>query len=187
MALSDLTPAAGVILIAPPMMQDPTFRRSVVLLCEHGVDGSFGLILNRSVTLQLADVVEGMELYRGPLSMGGPVQPETLHFLHRFGDQIGETTEVIDDVFWGGDFEAVQKMVQSRETSADDIRFFLGYAGWSPGQLDAEIEQDSWILTPSNASMIFQEAPDKLWTTILRRMGGEYALLANFPDDPRMN
>ncbi len=187
MALSDLTPSAGVILIAPPMMQDLTFRRSVVLLCEHGVDGSFGLILNRNVELQLADVVEDMELYHGPLSMGGPVQPDTLHFLHRFGDRVGETTQLTDDVFWGGDFEIIQEMVQQEETTSDELRFFLGYAGWSPGQLDAEVEQDSWIVTPADASMVFTGDPDLLWAKILRRMGGEYALLANFPDDPRLN
>jgi putative transcriptional regulator len=119
--------------------------------------------------------------------MGGPVQPDTLHFLHRFGSRVGESTEVIGDVFWGGDFEAIQQVIQTEETSSDEIRFYLGYAGWSPGQLDVEIEQDSWILTPSDTSMIFDTDPEILWTTILRKMGGEYALLANFPDDPRLN
>lgn len=187
MALSDLTPSVGVLLIAPPMMRDPTFRRSVVLLCEHGVDGSFGLILNRNVELQLADVVEDMELYRGPLSLGGPVQPDTLHFLHRFGDRVGETTQIADEVFWGGDFETIQQMVQTEESTSEDLRFFLGYAGWSPGQLDAEIEQDSWIVAPSDASMVFANDTGSLWASILRKMGGEYALLANFPDDPSLN
>ena len=187
MALSDITPATGTLLIAPPMMQDPNFRRSVVLLCEHGVDGSFGLILNRAISTQLADVVEGMNLYEGPLCMGGPVQPNTLHVLHRLGSRVGESIEVIDEVFWGGDFEIIQQLVENEKTSAGEIRFFLGYAGWSPGQLDMEIEQDGWILAPPDESFIFPEDPEALWTTILRKMGGEYALLANFPDDPRLN
>ena len=187
MALSDITPETGVLLLAPPMMQDPNFRRSVILLCEHGVDGSFGLILNRAITLHLADVVEGMDLYKGPLCMGGPVQPNTLHVLHRMGQRVGETIEVVDDVFWGGDFDIIQELIKTEKTSAGEIRFFLGYAGWSPGQLDMEIEQDGWILTRSDMSTIFPEDPDQLWTSILRKMGGEYALLANFPDDPRLN
>ena len=187
MALSDITPESGVLLIAPPMMYDPNFRRTVVLLCEHGVDGSFGLILNRAITHQLADVVEGMGLYEGPLCMGGPVQPDTLHVLHRLGSRLGETMQVIDGVYWGGDFDMIQQLVESEKTSADEIRFFLGYAGWSPGQLDMEIEQDGWILAPPDPAFIFPENPDTLWTTILRSMGGEYALLANFPDDPRLN
>ena len=187
MALSDIPPATGVLLIAPPMMQDPNFRRTVILLCEHGVDGSFGLILNRSVSVQLADVVEDMDHYTGPLCAGGPVQPETLHVLHRFGGRVGETVEVKEDLFWGGDFDEIQKIVRSEQTSFQEIRFFLGYAGWSPGQLDAEIEQDGWILTPAQNDYIFDVEPDVLWKKILRTMGGEYALLSNFPDDPRMN
>lgn len=187
MALSDIPPAAGVLLIAPPMMQDPNFRRTVILLCEHGMEGSFGLILNRSISMHLADVVEDMSDYEGPLSVGGPVQPNTLHVLHRFGGRVGEAIEVQQDLFWGGDFDEIQKIVQSGEISSQDIRFFLGYAGWSPGQLDAEIEQDGWILTPVVNSYVFEVDPEDLWKKILRTMGGEYALLSNFPDDPRMN
>lgn len=187
MALSDMAPAAGVLLIAPPMMQDPNFRRTVVLLCEHGVDGSFGLILNRSITLNLTDVVEGMELYDGPLCMGGPVQPNTLHVLHRYGASVGESIEILDRIYWGGDFESIQKKVENEITSSEEIRFFLGYAGWNPGQLDAEIEQDGWIVAPADTAVIFPDDPETLWANTLRRMGGEYALLANFPDDPRLN
>ena len=187
MALSDIPPSAGVLLIAPPMMQDPNFRRTVILLCEHGVDGSFGLILNRSISMHLADVVEDMHDYAGPLSVGGPVQPNTLHVLHQYGNRVGEAIEVQQNLFWGGDFDEIQKIVQSEETSFQDIRFFLGYAGWSPGQLDAEIEQDGWIVTPAENSFVFNVEPEALWKKILRTMGGEYALLSNFPDDPRMN
>ena len=187
MALSDMAPVTGAILIAPPMMQDPNFRRTVVLLCEHGVDGSFGLILNRTISLNLTDVVEGMDLYEGPLCMGGPVQPNTLHVLHRYGESAGESIELGDGVFWGGDFETIKAKVENEATSAEQIRFFLGYAGWTPGQLDAEIEQDGWIIAPSELSIVFPDDPEQLWTQTLRRMGGEYALLANFPDDPRMN
>ena len=187
MALSDMAPETGAVLIAPPMMQDPNFRRSVVLLCEHGVDGSFGLILNRSISLNLTDVVEGMDLYEGPLCMGGPVQPNTLHVLHRYGSSVGESVEISKEIFWGGDFEIIREKVENEITSANEIRFFLGYAGWTPGQLDAEIEQDGWIIAPSDQALIFPEDPDELWKTTLQRMGGEYALLANFPDDPRLN
>lgn len=187
MALSDMAPATGTLLIAPPMMQDPNFKRSVVLLCEHGVDGSFGLILNRSISLSLTDVVEGMDLYTGPLCMGGPVQPNTLHVLHRYGTGMGESIQIGNQIFWGGDFETIQKKVENEVTSSDDIRFFLGYAGWTPGQLDAEIEQDSWIIAPADDEAIFPQDPETLWARTLRRLGGEYALLANFPEDPRLN
>ncbi|MEZ4701861.1 MAG: YqgE/AlgH family protein [Rhodothermales bacterium] len=187
MANSDLTPAAGVVLIAPPMMDDPHFKRTIVLLCEHGVEGSFGLILNRTLSLQLSEVVEDMTEYTGYLSLGGPVQPNTLHVLHRHGERVGETREIVDAVFWGGDFDAIQSMLSNHEAADDEFRFFLGYAGWSPGQLDAEIEQGAWILARTDESMIFTAEPSRLWGEAMRRLGGEYALLANFPEDPRMN
>ena len=187
MAHSELIPETGVLLIAPPIMDDPNFRRTIVLLCEHGVDGSFGLILNRGLTLQLHDVIEGANHYHGFLSLGGPVQPNTLHVLHRYGERFGESIEVLDDVYWGGDFDTIQDVLADEGASQSDVRFFLGYAGWSPGQLDAEIEQGGWIIASSDESMIFTAEPDKLWGEALRRLGGEYALLANVPEDPRMN
>jgi putative transcriptional regulator len=184
---SELVPAPGVLLIAPPMLNDANFRRSVVLLCEHGPEGSFGLILNRPLTLKLSEVVEDFERSEQVLSLGGPVQPNTLHFLHRCGDRVPEAISIIDGVFWGGDFDALPPLLEAEEKDQADFRFFLGYAGWSPEQLDAEIEAGGWILTQAGAAEVFQPDPDRLWRGVLRRMGGEYAILANYPDDPRMN
>ena len=186
MADSDIPLAPGVLLIAPPMMADPNFRRAVVLLCEHGPDGSFGLILNRPLTLQLGEVLD--EFYSdAPLSLGGPVQQDTLHFLHRHGDLIGDAVPVLDGVHWGGDFEAVKTLVQTEVATPNDLRFFIGYAGWSPGQLGEEVEQDGWFLAHADDVLVFDDEPETLWRTVMRRMGGEYALLSTFPDDPRMN
>lgn len=183
---SDLTPVPGVLLIAPPMLRDRNFWRSVVLLCEHGPDGSFGLILNRPLTLALSDVLSDLE-GENMISLGGPVQQNTLHFLHRYGDRVSEAIPIIDGVHWGGDFDAIKTLVQSDAPSPQDLRFFLGYAGWSPGQLEEEIEAGGWFIAYADDVYIFAEKPENLWRTVLRRMGGEYALLANFPDDPRMN
>lgn len=187
MSLSDVQPAPGVLLVAPPMMQDPNFRRAVVLLCEHGPDGSFGLVLNRPLSLHLSDVLEEPGAYEAPLQMGGPVQPNTLHFLHRFGALVPDAVSLGDGLFWGGDFEHVQALADADDVTPHQLRFYLGYAGWSPGQLDDEIEDDGWILTPAVPPLIFDVAPDDLWRVTMRHMGGEFALLAHFPDDPRMN
>lgn len=185
---TEIDPHPGVLLIAPPMLQDPNFRRSVVLLCEHNADeGSFGLILNRPLDVQLSDVLEGFYAYDDTLSLGGPVQRNTLHFLHQCADLIPDSIELPRGVHWGGNFETVKALLQSGELPEDDVRFFVGYAGWSPGQLEEEIEAGGWILTEGTTESIFSIEPGKLWRTLLRRMGGEYAILANFPDDPRMN
>jgi putative transcriptional regulator len=178
--------APGMLLVAHPMLGDPNFRRSVVLICEHSADGSFGLILNRPLDLALSDVVDGLS-GDDLLSLGGPVQQDSLHFLHRHDDVLEGAIPVMDGVHWGGDFETVKTLVWAEQASPRDLRFFIGYAGWSAGQLEDEVGEGGWFLAPATDDLVFADAPKHLWRTVLRRMGGEYALLVNFPDDPRMN
>ncbi len=187
MAQPDIQPAPGVVLIAPPLLGDPNFRRTVVLLCEHGPDGSFGLILNRPLPLQLGEVMNGLTGYADPLALGGPVQPNTLHFLHRFGTDLSGAVPVLDGVYWGGDFEVMKALIETQVVTAREVRFFLGYAGWSPGQLEDEIQKGGWFQDRPVGDVVFDGEPEKLWRKVLRGMGGDYAVLANFPDDPRMN
>jgi putative transcriptional regulator len=186
MAESDIIPAAGVVLVAPPMMEDPNFRRTVVLLCEHSSEGSFGLILNRPLSLDLSEVIDDLD-GEEMVSLGGPVQQNTLHFLHRHRDYVADAIAILEGVYWGGDFEAIKVLVQTEAASVQDLRFFLGYAGWSPGQLEEEIEAGGWFLANADDQIIFPDDAALLWRTVLQRMGGEYALLSTFPDDPRMN
>jgi len=181
----ELTP--GTLAISAPMMKDPNFRRTVVLICAHRPgEGSFGLILNRELDMHLGDVLEGSFNFDPSLYLGGPVQRESLHYLHTRPDDIVGGKSLPGDVTWGGNFEHVQQMAQNGDLSPADLRFFLGYAGWGPGQFEEELD-DAWILAPNAAHLVFEVNPEDLWRTTLRRMGGEYAVLANFPDDPRMN
>lgn len=175
----------GILLVAPPMLRDPNFWRTVVLLCAHDAEGSFGLILNRPVTLTLRDVLEVPVNY--PLSLGGPVQPDTLHILHQLGETIPNAQQVTDGVYWGGEVEALLEKLRTDPPEPERIRCFLGYAGWAPGQLEAEYEAGGWLVVPAQAHHVFQNDPLQLWRQVLRSMGGEYALLANFPEDPRLN
>lgn len=186
MDYSALEPAPGILLIAPPLMDDPNFRRTVVLLCEHDEDGSFGLVLNRPLDLQLEELTDELGSHQDLLGLGGPVQPNTLHYLHGRAT-LPEARHVADGVYWGGDFEAVKLLLQSETLTPAELRLFLGYAGWSPGQLADEIAAGGWLLAPARQDFVLTADPAALWRTILRRMGGEYALLANFPEDPRMN
>ena len=178
---------AGVLLISPPMQWDPNFRRTVIFLCEHSENGSFGLILNRSLSLVMEQVFEDLEGFAEEIGWGGPVQPETLHFLHRLPDQVPNGDEVLPGIYWGGDFEALKEGIRNKSINPDDVRFFLGYAGWSSGQLSGEVESGGWIITPSNEDVVFDTAEAALWRQSLRNMGGTYAVLANFPDHPSMN
>ena len=183
--MTPLTP--GVLLIAEPPMADPNFRRSVILLCEHTTEGSFGLVLNRPAEFKLAEVSTIALPFDTPLGYGGPVQPETLHVLHPYGDAIDGALPVADGVWWGGAFERMLEGIEGGWLDATRMRFFLGYSGWGGGQLDSEIDEDSWIVLPCTETLVFTEGADALWRGILRGLGGEYAILSTFPDDPRMN
>jgi putative transcriptional regulator len=187
MNIPDPPLAAGTLLIAPPVMPDPNFRRTVVFLCEHSEQGSFGLILNRPLTLHVHELLDGLERYADPVAMGGPVQPNTLHFLHRLGDQMPDAVEVIPGVYWGGDFETLKHLIEENPPSVEALRFFIGYAGWASGQLEEEVRRGDWIMESGHDALVFDHRPDLLWRTLLRQKGGEFALLSNFPDDPRMN
>jgi putative transcriptional regulator len=185
--MSESKPKNGSILIAKPFLGDPNFERTVVLICEYQEHGTFGLVLNQTTNLHLSDVLD--DIYAGdiPLFIGGPVEQNTLHFVHRAGAIIPESVQLQEDLYWGGDFEVVKSLLNTGQLPAQDIRFFLGYSGWSPGQLDAEIEQDTWIVTECATPLLFDTPPGELWRTILRNMGGEYRIIANYPIDPRIN
>ena len=180
-------PAPGSILVAEPPMADPNFRRAVILLCEHTVEGSFGLVLNRPSGVALSEATDLALGFDADLWIGGPVQPDTLHYLHPYGGDIDDALPVLDRVFWGGAFEPIRTAIEDGRLDADRFRFFVGYSGWGPGQLDDEVDDGSWIVLEGDPDIAFAESDDALWRTLLRKMGGEYALLSTFPDDPRMN
>lgn len=184
-----MDPAPGVLLLAAPALRDPNFRRAVVLLCDHNEAGSFGLVLNRSTDLRLPDVViapdvSGLEHI---LFAGGPVQTDTLHVLHTYEEDFGGALPITPGVSWGGPFETLVEGIRAGTLDPAGFRFFLGYAGWGPGQLAGEIEEGSWTVLPAHAEAVFAEDPAHLWRDLMRSLGGEHALFANFPDDPRMN
>ena len=177
----------GVVLAAAPMMWDPNFRRSVILLCENNTEGSFGLIINRPLPFR-SEELDQMLAGRSPdLFFGGPVQPTSLHYLHNESGAIPSAAKVIDGVFWGGDFSFVQSLVETAALQELRLRFFLGYAGWGPGQLDIEIERNDWIVADATPDLVFDLEADDIWGAVLERLGGHFALMSKFPADPRLN
>lgn len=176
----------GKLLIAEPFLGDPNFERSVVLLCEHSSQGSFGLVLNQPTELHLDDVIENV--YSDlPLFIGGPVEQNTLHFIHRLGTQIEGAVDIGNGIYWSGDFENIKTLINIGKVSEKDIRLFVGYSGWSAGQLVDEMNRNSWIVSETDAHFIFDTPANQFWRTILKNMGGEYKVLSNYPTDPRLN
>lgn len=176
----------GDLLIAEPFMGDTNFERSVVLVCEHSAAGTFGLVLNQLTDIHLSDVIE--EVHADiPLFVGGPVQQNTLHFIHRRPDLIDNSIRINDGLYWSGDFDQVKQAVNLGTLSENDIRFFIGYSGWSEGQLDEELGQKAWIVSRSDANFLFNTPTKEFWRGVLKRMGGEYKSIAHYPVDPRLN
>jgi putative transcriptional regulator len=180
-------PSAGDLLAAAPVLGDPNFRRSVVLLCETQPDGAFGLVLTDPLELYLADVLDGFADEAHPLMRGGPVQPDTLHFLHRRPDLLPDAREVAPDVWWGGSFDAVRKALRAGTAQGSDFRFYLGYAGWSLGQLEGEIAGDDWLVARATPALVFGTDPSALWRQTMRSLGPPAAYLADYPEDLRVN
>ena len=182
----------GTLLISQPFLNDPNFIRSVILVCrDKPTEGSFGLVLNRLSDVHLGEVLDlpfeaSVAASNLPLYVGGPVEANTLHFLHRRSDLPGAHS-LGQDVDWGGDFDLLLGLLGSGAVATVDVRLFAGYSGWSAGQLAEEMERQSWIKHPSSAGKVFTLATDAFWRDILREKGGRFKVLSNYPIDPRLN
>jgi len=165
-------------------MLDPNFSRTVVLLAQHNTEGSVGFVMNRALEVNLQDVHEAFAGLEFPLWEGGPVQLDTLHYIHRIPN-IPEAEEICSGVYWGGDYELIKSLLSS--TNSKDIRFFLGYSGWAANQLDAEQDRRSWLTAEATAEFIFDTEQEMLWEKIIRNQGDDIAGLANYPRDPSWN
>ncbi len=176
----------GKLLIAEPFLIDPNFARSVILLCEHGAEGSVGFVLNRSTELTLGDLLPELYTPLHKIYQGGPVQLDTLHMLHRMPANFGGN-EILPGIFWGGSYEALQDAMTGNECRPVDLRLFVGYAGWSPGQLEKELHSGSWIVTELSQDILFETDSDNIWKAAIRSLGDQYAYLANLPLNPQLN
>ena len=182
-----MIPEKGKILISEPFLNDPNFKRSIILLSEHNVEGSVGFILNKPTKLKVDQVLDDFPEFDATVYLGGPVQINTLQFIHRLGDLIEGSTEISDGLYWGGNFEVLMILIEANQITPDDIRFFIGYSGWTEGQLEGELKISSWIVASTIIDNIFSEEPDKLWREILKGMGKQFAILASFPENPSVN
>lgn len=180
-------PSKGNLLLSEPFLMDPNFKRAVVLLTEHNQEGTIGFILSKQSEIKLYDIMQDFPHFDIPVYYGGPVQKNTLHFIHKLGDMLDGSIKILDGVYWSGNFETLKILVESKQITMDDVRFFIGYSGWSHGQLDEEVKAKSWLITTAEKKFIFHNNPNRLWNSILKNMGKEYAIIANFPEDPSLN
>ncbi len=175
----------GNLLVASPALQDPNFVRSVVLITEHGEEGAMGIVLNRPADAEVEEVLPELApiAVAEPVFVGGPVQPESLVVLGEFTDPDKAAWIIVADVG-----------LVSASTDLDELpdavrrgRVYAGFSGWGPGQLEAELEEEAWFVEPPIPPELFPEDPATLWSDVLARKGGEYALVARMPEDPSVN
>jgi putative transcriptional regulator len=181
------TPQKGKVLISEPFLGDQYFKRSVVLLTEHGKEGTVGFVLNKPVNIKVKDVIKGFPDIETVVSMGGPVGTDTIHYLHTLGEIIPGSVHVFEDLYWGGNFETVKDMLETGLISDQNIRFFVGYSGWAPKQLDREISENSWVIAQIPTIKVMENRSTGSWKEALVQLGKKYKLWANFPDDPDLN
>ncbi|MCI0715782.1 MAG: YqgE/AlgH family protein [Chlorobi bacterium] len=180
-------PAKGKILISEPFLNDPNFKRTIILLTEHGEEGSVGFVLNKPTAYKINDIVEEFPKFESLVYYGGPVQLNSIQFIYKGENVMDGSAEILPGLFWGGSFEILKLLIQSRQVKPQDFRFFLGYSGWGEHQIEDEIELNSWIVADTTIDNIFSDEPDKLWRDILKSMGKKFAILASFDDNPSVN
>lgn len=182
-----LLPARGRLLVSEPYLPDPYFRRTVVLLCDHNDEGSFGFVLNRRMDITINELMQDFPPVSAQVGIGGPVQSGELYYLHTLGKAIEGSAEVVDGVHMGGDYEQLRSLLATDPKLSKHVRFFVGYSGWGPDQLGKELNDRSWLIAPADRRRVMDLRVDALWGNTLRGMGRAFAPLANFPEDPSLN
>lgn len=177
----------GKVLLAEPFMWDMNFKRSAVLLAEHSNDGSIGFILNKRLDMRVDELILDFPEFNLPVFFGGPVQTDTIHFIHNVGDLLEDSRLVSKGVWWGGSFEKLKFLINSKLIHAGNIRFFVGYSGWSEGQLKDEMVYGSWVVADMHPNYVFKSKPETLWEQIMANKGDTYGVIATMPDSVTWN
>jgi len=186
--MTTLEPEKGVLLVAEPsIIGDVSFNRSVVLLAEYNESGAVGFILNKPLEFKLNDFIP--EIDRNlTVYNGGPVEQDNLYFIHRVPELIPDSIEISHGIYWGGDFNEIIDLLKENKLKETEIRFFLGYSGWSNNQLDQELEVNSWVVIQNKyKNDILGKTDSSFWKEKMIEFGGDYVIWSNAPENPNFN
>jgi len=184
---NNIPPKKGRVLIAEPFLNGDYFSRSVVILVAHSTKGAVGFILNKKIDFSLQEFFPGFPDFDANVFLGGPVSADSIYFIHRLGAMLPGSIKVMGNLYWGGDFGALQKLIHNKQVAPRDIHFFLGYSGWDAGQLEAEIKENSWLVTDVDEDTIMRDANQVSWNEYVKKAGSRYTLWENFPENPNFN
>ena len=182
----NLAPQQGRILISEPLLSDTYFKRSVIFITEYSEKGAVGFVLNKSVDIPINEILSDFPNFEAKVYVGGPVAKDTIHFLNTLGELVPNSVHVLDNIYWGGDFDVLKELINEGIVEPSQVRFFLGYSGWSPDQLEGEIEDNAWLVTRVESSKIMSGDKD-IWKKTLNELGKKYKVWSNFPENPTMN
>ena len=177
----------GMVLLAEPFMLDPNFKRSAVLVCDHHDLGSLGFIVNKPLDIQVEDLLTDFPEFPSSVYFGGPVATDTIHYIHNVGDLLEDSVQVGRGIYWGGDFEKLKFLIESKLVLPKNIRFYVGYSGWSSGQLKNELKIGSWVVADLHANYIFKTKPAMVWKQIMQNLGSTFSVIAQMPDSVNWN
>lgn len=180
-------PKTGKLLVAQPLLGDPNFDKTVILLADHNEEGSVGFVLNKPLNVSLQELLIDFPSFDGQVFYGGPVRDDNLFFLHRKGDLIPGAQSLGNNLFWGGDLEPLKELIGANLLSASDIRFYLGYSGWGGEQLKAEMAQNSWLVEDLKAIDPLADKPEDMWRLVLEAQKEDFSLWINAPSNPNLN
>ncbi len=184
---NDITPSKGCFLISNPLLEEKYFTRSVILLLEHDENGSFGLVINNFIDLKLKEIDKNLPNQSFPISIGGPVEKNSLFILHREDPPLYDSKYIKDNVFFSGNLLQLSKKYEPKN-DAYTIRYFMGYSGWSKNQLKEEILDQSWIVCENIPLVdIFDPNIDDFWKHAMHLQGEKYKIMTNFPKNPNHN
>ena len=180
----------GSLLIANPVLPDPNFSRTVILLCNHNDQGSFGLVINRSTQLKAPDLFSSIDIlksYNAKIYTGGPVSQSMVFYLYRSAKDVIDLDKICSGVYLGSNLETLESLYLDIGNPGENIRFYLGYSGWSGGQLDGEMEQNSWLVQNANEKLVFLDSEELIWLKAVNSLGEKYQYLTKAPVNPQWN
>jgi putative transcriptional regulator len=178
----------GCLLLADPnIINDPYFNRAVILITENSEDEVVGFIINKPLEYNFEDIFSGMgkdyKIYNG-----GPVNKDNLYYIHNLPDLIPNSIKVSNNLFWGGDFSNVKNLIKDNKIGSNNIRFFSGYSGWTLPQLNNEIKEKSWIITNNRFNdKILKSKTNEFWKEEIKKLGNDYKIWSNAPENPNLN
>ena len=176
----------GKLLISEPLLQDENFHRSVIYLCYQTNKESLGFILNKYEGKMLNFFIEDSVNLDFPVYFGGPVETESLHFIHSVPEIAGGEL-IADNIYWSGDVEQIVEGMKTGKVNTSNCRFFTGYSGWSEGQIEAELDMNAWLVANSNSELVFETDIKTLWNESIKSLGKNYSTLLFMPDKPELN